>query len=38
MTEHQLQSNEIIEFENWSSGDLSKIGHSFLNFRKLSDL
>ena len=27
----------LLNFENWSSVELLKIGHNFLNFRKLSD-
>ena len=29
LAKNQLQSNEIIKFENWGSGELSKIGHHF---------
>ena len=29
LAKNQLYSNEIPNFENWSNGELSKIGHHF---------
>ena len=31
LAKNQLKSDEIIKFENWSNGELSKIGHQFRN-------
>ena len=33
LAKNQLYSNEITNFENWSNGELSKIGHHFSNKR-----
>jgi len=31
LAKNQLYSNEVPNFENWSNGELSKIGHHFSN-------